>query len=126
MRKKTLKKRLKSEGLNEQTANSVAGAFVDYGMEAVIEKYRPLIRKHVELGIEGNKELDLITICQLHRAIYRLLIKEGFEEETKLIKDLRKAYDIGKKMNAKLRQYKFGYDDNWYEENKSEGEKIDE
>lgn len=65
------------------------------------------------------------TICQMHRDIYGSLKAAGYTDESPEIVKLRKAYDMGKKMNAKLRQYKGNYDDGWYQEHKKEGPDID-
>lgn len=61
------------------------------------------------------------TICEVHRELYDFLIKEEkIDNETanKIIDFLEEAYLIGKKMNSKLRQYKFNYDDGWFEKSK--------
>lgn len=71
-------------------------------------------------GVNGQR-----TICEIQRRIYRALKSNGYSEESEIITDLREAYDIGKKMNAKLRQYKNNYDDGWYEKNKRSGDPID-
>ena len=76
-------------------------------------------------SIKG-KDFDFLTICQLHREIYKALLDEEYEESDEIIKNLKQAFTFGKKMNAKLRQYKKNYDDGWYEEHKLEGGEIDE
>jgi hypothetical protein len=37
---------------------------------------------------------------------------------------LREAYDMGKKLNNKLRQYRYDYDHQWWEDNKLAGGEI--
>ena len=58
----------------------------------------------------------LLTICEVHRQIYKKVRSGGSKEE--IIDLLEQAYTMGKKMDAKLRQYKFDYDDEWWDENK--------
>lgn len=61
------------------------------------------------------------TICEVHREIYDLIydlpettIKSQVEEK------LEEAFLMAKKMNAKLRQYKHNYDDDWWEHESEE------
>jgi hypothetical protein len=56
---------------------------------------------------------DFRTICEVHREMHDLVIEKGYDE--KLIRLLEEAFDMAKKMNRKLRQYKFDYDDGWWE-----------
>lgn len=56
---------------------------------------------------------DFRTICEVHREMHDLVIEQGCDE--KLIRLLEEAFDMAKKMNRKLRQYKFNYDDGWWE-----------
>ena len=59
------------------------------------------------------------TICEAHREIYDLLCENGHKIDPKLRDELERrlqeVYRMGKKMDAKLRQYKFNYDDKWWE-----------
>lgn len=66
------------------------------------------------------------TICEVHREIYRDLKKRGFVDDHPIVIRLMEAYDMGKKMNNKLRQYRYEYDDGWWEENKLAGGEITE
>ena len=67
------------------------------------------------------------TICEVHREIYRHINKmrkknEISEKNYELIsKRLEEAFDYGKKMNNKLRQYKNDYDADWWEMHKFDG-----
>jgi len=61
------------------------------------------------------------TICEVLRSIYDIirLSKDVRPLEYAVIVGLlEEAYMMGKKMDTKLRQYKNGYDDGWYEETK--------
>ena len=67
----------------------------------------------------------MCTICERHRVIYRELMDAGYEEKSKVVQALLEAFEMGKKMNNKLRQYNKGYDDGWYEEHRLDGGEID-
>jgi hypothetical protein len=64
------------------------------------------------------------TQCEVHREIYRDLKRRGISESDPVITKLRDAYDMGKKLNNKLRQYRYNYDDQWWEDNKLAGGEI--
>ena len=61
------------------------------------------------------------TICDVHRDLYR-----GIKESTTLDDDTRSrllerietAFKMGKSMDAKLRQYKHNYDNDWWQKEK--------
>ena len=57
------------------------------------------------------------TICEVHRELYDIAYTELPEssQRARIMALLEEAYLMGKKMNAKLRQYKFDYDDGWWE-----------
>ena len=59
------------------------------------------------------------TICEVHREMYDLLQEEKIDRK-QLVDLLQEAYGLGKKMDAKLRQYKFNYNDGWFEDQKEE------
>jgi hypothetical protein len=59
------------------------------------------------------------TICELHRCIYRELVRR--DPKDPLIPLLQQAFDMAKKMGNKLRKYKDDYDDGWYEVHKLDG-----
>lgn len=65
----------------------------------------------------GNKR----TICEVHRELYDLahsyLGGAALQEFTALLEE---AYTMGKKMQAKLRQYKGNYDEGWWERQSAE------
>ena len=67
-----------------------------------------------------KKPKQLRTICEVHREIYRELRKRNNNDP--LLQKLEEAFDMAKKMNNKLRQYKFNYDDGWWEEHKLDGD----
>jgi len=58
----------------------------------------------------------LLTICEVHRQIFQGIRDDSPKYE--LIELLEKAYDMAKRMDAKLREYNCGYDNDWWEENK--------
>ena len=61
---------------------------------------------------------DKRTICEVHRELYDIAVehlKDSPHREV-IMHKLEEAYLMGKKMNAKLRQYKFNYDDGWWEQ----------
>lgn len=60
------------------------------------------------------------TICEVHREIYRELTKRDANDF--LLKKIEEAFNMAKKMNNKLRQYKYNYDDGWWEKNKLSGD----
>lgn len=68
-------------------------------------------------GVTAGFKNDKRTYCQVLRDIYNKV--EGNTEITALLEE---AYNMGKRMDTKLRQYKGGYDNDWYEATKkSEG-----
>ena len=67
-----------------------------------------------ECQVAGDKR----TICEVHRELYDIIVlhfktSPHFEEITNRLEE---AYWMGKRMNAKLRQYKHNYDDGWWEQ----------
>lgn len=71
--------------------------------------------REIEKKNQSNKNLR--TICEVHREIYDI-IYDGNDEK---LKDLiNEAYGMAKKMDAKLRQYKYNYDDEWWEKEREE------
>ncbi len=75
--------------------------------------------------LKKNKRVaNFRTICEVHREIYDILDnideEEVLECEVKdnIIKLLEEAYLMAKKMNQKLQQYKYNYDDGWWEKEK--------
>lgn len=75
-------------------------------------------------SIKDKKKINPFrTICEVHREIYDIIIKDktiSDELSNELIELLEDAYVMAKKMNAKLRQYKHNYDDGWWEEQREE------
>ena len=70
------------------------------------------------------------TICEVHREMYRqiyTLYEKGEIEENdyKLFTSrLEEAFNYAKKMNNKLRQYKYNYDDGWWQGHKLDGGQL--
>ncbi|HEY3496500.1 MAG TPA: hypothetical protein VGK73_17495 [Polyangiaceae bacterium] len=54
------------------------------------------------------------TICEVHRELYDRLDELGIADDDVAIKYLEDAYQLGKKMDAKLRQYNLRKGDDWY------------
>jgi hypothetical protein len=62
------------------------------------------------------------TICEVHREMYDIMynnlrLNPHYEE---LTTKLDEAYQMAKKMDAKLRQYKNNYDAGWWEKEREE------
>lgn len=65
----------------------------------------------------GNKR----SICEVHRELYDLAHANLSGAALQKFTDkLEEAYAMGKKMQAKLRQYKENYDEGWWERQKDE------
>lgn len=73
------------------------------------------MKRDIEQKNHSGKKLR--TICEVHREIYDIIYDQNDEE----LKDLlNEAYVLAKKMDAKLRQYKNNYDNDWWEKERSE------
>jgi len=62
------------------------------------------------------------TICEVHREMYDVMY-ESLQDHPKyeeLTSQLEEAYQMAKKMDAKLRQYKNNYDADWWEKERQE------
>ena len=57
------------------------------------------------------------TICDVHRDIYHRLKNDSLTEEDKdfIRERIEVAFKMGKSMDAKLRQYKNDYDNDWWD-----------
>ena len=69
----------------------------------------------------NNEREKKETICDVHRDAYQLISSnEQLLEEDKLflLERLETAFKMGKSMDAKLRQYKHNYDQDWWEKAK--------
>lgn len=65
---------------------------------------------------------SLRTICEVHREMYDIICEMNDNNEKNLLQEkIEEAFNMAKKMDAKLRQYKFNYDDDWWEK---ESQKI--
>lgn len=62
------------------------------------------------------------TICEVHREIYRELVKRNPRDP--LLQKLKETFNMAKKMNNKLRQYKYNYDKGWWKKNRLAGGKL--
>lgn len=62
------------------------------------------------------------TICEVHREMYDVMYKKLQNEPCyeELCDKLEEAYQMAKKMDAKLRQYKNNYDNDWWEQERAE------
>lgn len=81
----------------------------------------------IETGFKGS-----MTVCDMQRKIWQITHDDKMtnmteEGKVELEHYLERAFLMAKKMNAKLRQYKYNYDDGWYaEERKKEKLWIEE
>ena len=57
------------------------------------------------------------SICEVHREIYEALVDGKNQED--IVKLLEEVYVMGKKMDAKLQQYKNNWDNDWWEKNRN-------
>jgi hypothetical protein len=73
-------------------------------------------------GLKSKNSNRRRTICEVHREIYDCLLDN--ESKEKIIELLEEAFELGKKMVIKLRQYKGGFSKEWYEENKNREESL--
>ena len=62
------------------------------------------------------------TICEVLREVYDMLYdqKDTVKSYDEMIDKLQESYTYAKKMDAKLRQYKNNYDNDWWEKEKTE------
>ena len=64
---------------------------------------------------------EIRTICEVHREMYDVVESLPDDKNKILLKEkIEDAFVMAKKMNHKLRQYKFNYDDDWWEKEKQE------
>lgn len=56
------------------------------------------------------------TICEVLREIYDIVYDSEDPSREEIMELLNESYVYGKKMDAKLRQYKNGYDQDWWEQ----------
>jgi|TARA_B110000908_G_scaffold150147_1_gene183947 hypothetical protein len=73
-------------------------------------------------GFKSLKSQKKRTICEVHREIYDIIIELIPEDSrrTEVEIKLEEAFEMAKKMNAKLRQYAYNYDDDWWEKENAE------
>jgi len=71
--------------------------------------------------VSDNIVSEFRTICEVHREIYDLVIESKISDglANDIIDKLNEAYIMGKKMDNKLRQYKFNYNDKWLKKNQN-------
>jgi len=61
------------------------------------------------------------TICEVHREIYDIICEINDDDTKNLLQEkVEEAFNMAKKMDAKLRQYKFNYDDEWWQKESQE------
>lgn len=78
-------------------------------------------------SVKDKRVSDFRTICEVHREIYEVITKEKLTkyDVQAIVELLEEAYKLGKKMDKKLREYKYGYDDDgFYEPNTNIDEKL--
>jgi len=64
------------------------------------------------------------TICELHRRMYRELVRRNPNDPLILV--LEQAFQYAKKMGNRLRQHRNDFDDGWYETHKYDGGELHE
>ena len=75
-------------------------------------------------GNNDRKGRSRETICDIHRDMYQRLLKmqksgiSSQEDLAYIMSKIEVAFKMGKSMDAKLRQYKNNYDDDWWQVNK--------
>ena len=67
----------------------------------------------------------LRTICEVHRQLWRRL-QPVIASDPVVGELLQEAYDMGKKMDNRLRCYKHNYDEGWWQANRLAGGPIDQ
>lgn len=75
------------------------------------------------VSIKDKRVSSIRTICEVHREIYDIIMDDKNIDSklaNELIELLEEAYQMAKKMNHKLRQYKYNYDDEWWEKTRDE------
>lgn len=72
-------------------------------------------------SVKDKRVSPIRTICEVHREMYDKIIDSKIDDKfaNEIIDLLEDAYIMGKKMDAKLRQYKNNYDDDWWEKNRN-------
>jgi len=77
-----------------------------------------------------NSGVIVRTICEVHREIYREVHslyhdkKIDKKECESVTAKLEEAFNYAKKMNNKLRQYKYNYDDGWWDAHRLDGGEL--
>lgn len=73
-------------------------------------------------SVKDKKTYQLRTICEVHREIYDILLDkyENNNIRKEIEERLEESYQMAKKMDLKLKQYKNGYDDGWWEVQRKE------
>lgn len=73
-------------------------------------------------SVKDKKTYQLRTICEVHREIYDILLDkyESNNIRKEIEERLEESYQMAKKMDLKLKQYKNGYDDGWWEVQRKE------
>lgn len=64
----------------------------------------------------AKARIDKETICDVHRDVYHRVINLDLPKEDKefILSRIETAFKMGKSMDAKLRQYKNNYDEDWW------------
>lgn len=72
-------------------------------------------------SVKDKRVSSIRTICEVHREMHDMLIGNKIipdKDANRIIDLLEEAYRMGKKMDNKLRQYKYDYDDGWWKRSK--------
>jgi len=68
-------------------------------------------RQAQDMNFKGNSW----TVCEVIREIYRLAASIDDPKAKEIMEKARTAVAMTKRMNSKLREYKFDYDSDWWE-----------
>ena len=133
MNHKKLRRLLYEYGMTPNDSKLAARMYIDKQYDEMPEEWlRPAKMFAQRGGIEGRDYKKNRTICQAHREIYRQLIVDGYTDGVEVMRVLREAYHMGKKMSNKLKAYKRSKDgmshqgELWYRDHRLDGGEIEE
>lgn len=66
------------------------------------------------MSLEENKPIKKLTICEIHRQLYRTLKDHHMTDDIRA--KLEMAFLIGKKMHYRLAKYKFNWEEDVFRE----------
>jgi len=133
MTHKKLRRLLYEYGLTPDDSKQASLMYINLQHDDMPEEWLRAAKMFAQRGgIDGRDYAKNRTICQAHREIYRQLIADGYTDGLEIMRVLREAYHMGKKMNNKLKAYKKSKDglrhqeEVWYRDHRLDGGEIDE